>query len=107
MMIFFHFSKVRHFFSLKEAILDPKCKTKKLDYALNLRLYDVPVRRNSIFRAEGHCWILCPLQPYFSPFTFLGLCVPQDRKIVYVSLRALKFAYTSTNSSKFGGKPLH
>ena len=59
MMIFFHFSKVRRFFSLKEAILDPKCKTKKLNIALNfhyqksLRLYDVPVRRNSIFRAEG------------------------------------------------------
>ena len=40
-------------------ILDPKCITKKLDIALNfhyqksLRLYDVPVRRNSIFRAEG------------------------------------------------------
>ena len=49
MMIFFHFSKVRRFFSLKEAILDPKCKTKKL----NIALYDVPVRRNSIFRAEG------------------------------------------------------
>ena len=28
-MIFFHFSKVRWFFSLKEAILDPKCKTKE------------------------------------------------------------------------------
>ena len=59
MMIFFHFSKVRRFFSLKEAILDPKCKTKKLNIALNfhyqksLHLYDVPVRRNSIFRAEG------------------------------------------------------
>ena len=58
-MIFFHFSKVRRFFSLKEAILDPKCKTKKLNIALNfhyqksLHLYDVPVRRNSIFRAEG------------------------------------------------------
>ena len=59
MMIFFLFSKVRRFFSLKEAISDPKCKTKKLNIALNfhyqksLHLYDVPVRRNSIFRAEG------------------------------------------------------
>ena len=58
-MIFFHFSKVRRFFSLKEAILDLKCKTKKLNIALNfhyqesLHLYDVTVRRNSIFRAEG------------------------------------------------------
>ena len=52
-------SKVRWFFSLKMTILDPKCITKKLDIALNfhyqksLHLYDVPVRRNSIFRAEG------------------------------------------------------
>ena len=58
-MIFFHSSKVRRFFSLKKAILDPKCKTKKLNIALNfhyqksLCLCDVPVRRNSIFRAEG------------------------------------------------------
>ena len=59
MMIFFHSSKVRRFFSLKKAILDPKCKTKKLDIAFNfdnqksLRLYDVSVKRNSIFRSEG------------------------------------------------------
>ena len=59
MMIFFHFSKVRRFFSLKEAILDPKCKTKKLYIALNfhyqksLGLYDVSVMRNLIFRSDG------------------------------------------------------
>ena len=42
-----------------------------------------------------------------SPLHFFGLMrPPQDRKIVYFSLRTLKFAYTSTNSSKFGGKPL-
>ena len=35
MMIFVHFSKVRQFFSLKEAIVDPKGKTKKLNIALN------------------------------------------------------------------------
>ena len=34
-MIFFLFSKVRRFFSLKEAISDPKCKTKKLHIAFN------------------------------------------------------------------------
>ena len=59
-----------------------------------------------VVQLTHHCWILCPLQAYFSPFTFLGLCVPQDPKIAYFSLRTLKFAYTSTNSSKFGGKPL-
>ena len=59
MMIFVHFSKVRRFFSLKEAIVDPKCKTKKLNIALNfhnqksLRRYDDSVRRNLIFRSVG------------------------------------------------------
>ena len=52
-----------------------------------------------------HCWILCPLQAYFSLFTFLGLCVPQDPKIAYFSLRALNFAYTSTNISKLVVNP--
>ena len=59
MMIFVHFSKVRRFFSLKEAIVDLKCKTKKLNIALNfhnqksVRRYDDSVRRNLIFRSVG------------------------------------------------------
>ena len=64
MMIFFNFSKVRRFFSLKEAILDLKCNTKKLKIALNfhyqksLCLYDVSVRRNLIFLTEVEDFLL-------------------------------------------------
>ena len=39
----------------------------------------------------------------FFPLHFFGLMRPPRPKIAYFSLRALKFAYNSTNSSKFGG----
>ena len=61
---FFHFSKLRRFFSLKDAIVDLKCKTKKLDIALYfyyqkiLRVYNVSVRRNLIFRSGGRKFLM-------------------------------------------------
>ena len=127
-MIFFHFSKVRRFFSLKEAILDPKCKTKKLNIALNfhyqksLRLYDVPVRRNSIFRAEGRKFSMSILWrkiwqyrffyfprhgPNFSAIFIFSFAINKERPIFNVVESWKVFlTFTHRQNKKYIGKLL-